>query len=751
MRALAELQIERAHAAATPDGQVLRLIDALGALPVLVMGQSGHRRRMAQAVCEPRTVEVRQLIGPPWHQMQLAAQDRAVQCNRIAHQPQPRLVHAVDEPRQVQAAKNARGQREHGGFVVHLLLRVAPVALLLRQHGHAGASGDCGVDERIGLVGGGLYVESAQHRIVGAHGAGTAVLDHHVGVLGADLLDPLLHRTAMIEQTLAHRIRVDIGAGTRRRVVVELEELHIELVDQAIHRGRGMGTGHRRAEVEVVAALIGDAAAVPAEERRIRQHLRQRRAHADHLRLQPQAGLHAMRLDVVDEPGQAKVAEAVGGGLPFTHHVPPAAIFAVVPAGVNAEHVGAHLGGALHERQLLFDARVAPQRVHVVVVNNEPLRLLRLFQTTHFHGFHAVERTPLHGHLGHGVLPVARADHERDRHRDEGLVVAQHDEPLVVVVFRPVCTHTQTRVVLADLPFPGTVVLDLPCEREMAELAWPAASFDNAHRLELAGGPCRRGTAGESGGRHALIDHLVTVAQRGGTQRRTLPGVLAVPRAFAPVDLRLRILEFGRFHGQCRVHRRHRLHRVWLLAAQPRVGSHRTGMGHRLEHARHQRAVAVRVTLHNREQRDRMLRIVQSVELVCPNEPQFETGGRNSEFQPVVSAAVQRTAQLHNRLRIWFAGDVLIHRLHAAAAHADQRHRLLVARGEYERHRSIAPYDSPIRIRRHRVPGRHQLLQQCGAAMFKHRVFLPLRCCLPTLLHRYCEYVHTCGGYMPNR
>lgn len=98
----------------------------------------------------------------------------------------------------------------------------------------------------------------------------------------------------MLEQALAHRIRVDIGAGTRRRVVVELEEPHIELVDQAVHRGRGMGARHRRAEVEMVAALIGDADAMPAEERRVGQHLRQRRAHADHLRLQPQAGLHAV-------------------------------------------------------------------------------------------------------------------------------------------------------------------------------------------------------------------------------------------------------------------------------------------------------------------------------------------------------------------------------------------------------------------------------------------------------------------------
>ena len=166
----------------------------------------------------------------------------------------------------------------------------------------------------------------------------------------------------------------------------------------------------------------------------------------------------------MDEAGQADVAEAVHGGFPFTHHVPPAAVLAVVPPGVDAEHVGAHLGRALHKRQLLLDAGVSPQRVHVVVVDHETLRLFGLLQTPHLHGLRPVERAPLHGHLGHGMLPVARADHERDRHRDEGLVVAQHDEPLMVVVFRPVCAHAQTRVVLADLPFPGAVVLDLPCE-----------------------------------------------------------------------------------------------------------------------------------------------------------------------------------------------------------------------------------------------------------------------------------------------
>ena len=285
----------------------------------------------------------------------------------------------------------------------------------------------------------------------------------------------------------------------------------------------------------------------------------------------------------------------------------------------------------------------------------------------------------------------------------------------------------------------------------MAELTRAAASFDDAHRLEFAGGPRRGGTAGESGGGHARIDHLVAVAQRGGTQRGALPGVLAVPRAFSPIDLRLRILQFGRFHGQCCVHRRHRLHWIWLLAAQPCVGAHGARVRRGLEHARHQRAVPVRVALHNREQRDRLSLIAQSVELICPHEPQFEAGGRNGELQSVVPAAVKRTAQFHDRLRIRFAGDVRIYRLHAPAAHADQCHRSVVAHGEDERHRSVAPYDAPFRIRLQGVAGRRQLVQQCGAAMFKHHVFLPLRCRLTTLVRRYCEHVHAYVGHMPNR
>lgn len=89
------------------------------------------------------------------------------------------------------------------------------------------------------------------------------------GVRAADLVDPVLHRAAMLEQAGAHRFGADVGAHAGRRVVVELEIPHAVFADEPLHRVRRVFARDRRAEVQMVAPLVGYARAVTAEERAV--------------------------------------------------------------------------------------------------------------------------------------------------------------------------------------------------------------------------------------------------------------------------------------------------------------------------------------------------------------------------------------------------------------------------------------------------------------------------------------------------
>ena len=82
-----------------------------------------------------------------------------------------------------------------------------------------------------------------------------------------------------------------------------------------------------------------------------------------------------MRADGVGQALEPGFAETVRGGL-------PAAVRAVVPAGVDAEDVRTDACRAFDERQFLLQARVAEQGVHVIVVDDESLRVLELLGTT---------------------------------------------------------------------------------------------------------------------------------------------------------------------------------------------------------------------------------------------------------------------------------------------------------------------------------------------------------------------------------
>src|SRR5690606_39192479 len=94
------------------------------------------------------------------------------------------------------------------------------------------------------------------------------------------------------------------------------------------------------AEVEQVAAVLGDAHAGTLEERVVGQPLGERGAHADDLGFEPEARNHSALADparrLLDAAGEAR-----GGRQPFADAVPPATVG--VPAGVDAEDVRAGL------------------------------------------------------------------------------------------------------------------------------------------------------------------------------------------------------------------------------------------------------------------------------------------------------------------------------------------------------------------------------------------------------------------------
>ena len=131
-------------------------------------------------------------------------------------------------------------------------------------------------------------------------------------------------------------------------------------------------------EIKQISTRITHTHAMALEERRIRKRACQRRFHADHFRLEPQAQAHAVRTDVFGKTAQTGVAETVGRSLPFADHVPPTAVRAVVPAGVDAENIRTNACCALDQRQLPLNTGVTEQRVHVIVVDYETLRALEL-------------------------------------------------------------------------------------------------------------------------------------------------------------------------------------------------------------------------------------------------------------------------------------------------------------------------------------------------------------------------------------
>lgn len=208
---------------------------------------------MAQTGGKPLRVETRQTGGPERHKGGLFGENSPMQGDGIAHQAQSRFGHAIDESRQIQAAHHASRQREHGRLIVHFLLGVTPIALLFRWNRQPGPGRNGGVHQRIALIGSRLQVQPRQLRVIGAHGSGTAILDHHIRMAAAQVIKPIQVGTAMREQTFTGRSGIDIGADPGNGVVIEFEEDRTEIVDQPIDGTRDMRTGLRRTEIKQIA------------------------------------------------------------------------------------------------------------------------------------------------------------------------------------------------------------------------------------------------------------------------------------------------------------------------------------------------------------------------------------------------------------------------------------------------------------------------------------------------------------------
>ena len=164
-----------------------------------------------------------------------------------------------------------------------------------------------------------------------------------------------------------------VRAGTRRHVVVQLEERDAELADKPLQRA-----------VQVVPR-----SGVPQIEEyrscsRTRRPCRCRNASdgnvaatglwtpmtsgSSHKPTRIPAAWIARVTPARPSPGRA-----APGGLPGAHARPPvAARGVVVPAGVDAEAFGACTRGCVDERQETAGGRIAVERVHVVVEHQRP-------------------------------------------------------------------------------------------------------------------------------------------------------------------------------------------------------------------------------------------------------------------------------------------------------------------------------------------------------------------------------------------
>ena len=147
---------------------------------------------------------------------------------------------------------------------------------------------------------------------------------------------------------------------------------------------------------------------------------------ADHLGFQPQAGHHPGCPDPVEDLSDP-AGEPAARGTPRADGVPPPFADLRVPAGVDAEVLGAGRGGGVDQRQQALGGGIGHQRVHVVVEDDgqPPGVVVR-----------AADRAADGGQHGHRPVEPVRADRDAGRHGGERVARAQRDLPVMLGVDR---------------------------------------------------------------------------------------------------------------------------------------------------------------------------------------------------------------------------------------------------------------------------------------------------------------------------
>ena len=120
-------------------------------------------------------------------------------------------------------------------------------------------------------------------------------------------------------------------------------------------------------EIELPAAAVVHLFAVAGEEPVGVDARGLRAADAHDLDLEPHAGDHALRADVVHDLLEA-VREALVARQPLADVVPPEA--RGVPARVHAEVFAAGLVRGVDQRDLLLCCGISEQAVHIIIKNN---------------------------------------------------------------------------------------------------------------------------------------------------------------------------------------------------------------------------------------------------------------------------------------------------------------------------------------------------------------------------------------------
>ena len=168
--------------------------------------------------------------------------------------------------------------------------------------------------------------------------------------------------------------------------------------------------------------------------------------------------------DLVEHLADA-VWEPAGRRRPVSDRVPPCLADVRVPPGVDAEVLGSGTGGGGDEGHQPFRGRVAHQGVHVVVKDDGEPAVVCVGPP---------DGSAVFGEPSHRALEAVGTERDGDRDRLEGFSGFKREPPMVLGVCRTEQGEVGARAaamvrrngvatpVLADLPVPGAIVLDLP-------------------------------------------------------------------------------------------------------------------------------------------------------------------------------------------------------------------------------------------------------------------------------------------------